>query len=309
MIRFSTEKDREGMLQLWRESFDFSYKKYKKRFLDGIGKGCYLIYTDVNGMILGCTGITCTQNSPAEYKIDWTCVLKEFRGMGIMRELFKRVLLLAGDCSVMCNAWRLSGNETANLHKILVENGFQLSLPKRITWVKGVTCVTDGYRRGCVFDSGNYCRCHQDIYMRPSIENSKLRIADCDDKNVFDLNLRVIGYKNRKVLLVFNTSEGFYSSLSLTVEPDFVILKGITDTNIRYLEPVLITLSSVVTCDIYVEINSELRMYVPTGLLDMFVPEHKKYDSSCFCKKKCQMPALGCKCSYDLYKLVVFGDA
>lgn len=272
-IRLSCSKDGDDLQRIWEESFNFKcIPKFPNPYEHG-----ELLVCEVDGRVVGTVGLLTNYNG-AKFGISHCGVLKDYRRLGIMRELIRRVLLLTGGASVSVDAWRVCSNEYANLHTILLENGFEKVLDGAVTYLPGVTCssvTTCAYKEGCT----GICYC--DIYHRKTSGNYGVRY-----KGVHDDRLTL--------------SNGYY--IDVGEEGKTVSIYGVNEFNLELLEEVAFLMKQIVTCPVYVHIPDSLNV---SGLpLKLIVRGFAKYDSRFWCSRSCtKRSGSHCSCAYDLYEV------
>lgn len=161
-IRLSREDDAEDILRLIKIGFS---EKNPDEILEGIN-GRYLLAVD-RGFVIAMTGLIWSKEFQ-RFEIDWTVTHPKYRGQGIMHELFKRLCQLTDD-EIYCSCWRPSTNANINLKSLMHDFGFEEVMVPRVIWDTRYNC-----RNACKTcvrkrDLGGYCRCQEDLYVRPRL--------------------------------------------------------------------------------------------------------------------------------------------
>lgn len=120
--------------------------------------------------VVACTGITKCKDG---YEIDWTGTMKQYQGFGIMHKLFETMLAGKSKSNIYCSAWRVPDAEHANLHNILISNGFvlqKMSVKEHsYLWAKSCFEFTGDCIMTCPYHKKtmpSLCTCWEDMYIR-----------------------------------------------------------------------------------------------------------------------------------------------
>lgn len=157
MIRRSTKADYGIVKELLLSCFHIEWDTESP--LDDL-EGRYLLYF-VDGVLVSMSGL----GYSSEYKgleIDWSCTLKEYRGMGYMRELF-RLLLVDVRRDVYISCWRRTGKDKPNMYNVIRLFGFEEVIRGRVCWKTPYNCKP-GVQ--CVCYGGEGCYCWEDLWLR-----------------------------------------------------------------------------------------------------------------------------------------------
>lgn len=157
MIRFSKASDLDEIKSLIELCFG---DRERAGAYDNIA-GRYLVY-EKDGRIVAMTGLTCDTQYPSGVEVDWTCTHPDYRQMGIMSELFGRLMQLT-DEPIYCSCWHVSDKAHANLHKIMLRYGF-VCVRKGHIKCNPYRCGIESIDR-CVNYVDN-CTCSEDLYLR-----------------------------------------------------------------------------------------------------------------------------------------------
>lgn len=160
-IRFSKEEDKNKIEELLDECFGTRTENLLSNL-----KGRYLLAFD-DDKLIAMTGFFWCDNYRG-YEIDWTCTKPEYRGRGIMHELFSRICALT-DEDIYCSCWRLGTKDEVNLHSLMNDFGFKEVVRNRVTWCSGYNCFNGvdckGHKKHC-----ERCECYEDLYLRKGKE-------------------------------------------------------------------------------------------------------------------------------------------
>lgn len=174
-IRFSKKTDESQIRELIR--LCFGYGDHCGAFKNLNGR--YLLAFDDEDNLIGMTGlIWCKEYNG--YEVDWTCTHPNYREMGIMHELFKRICSLT-DENIFCSCWRLQDKEQPNLHSLMKDFGFKEVIHTRVTWDTNYNCHS-GQSYYCAAEPSHVehgtlvkspCRCYEDLYLRKGLRTNK----------------------------------------------------------------------------------------------------------------------------------------
>ena len=159
VTRFSTKDDKDNIEELILACFG-------DRSMFGVfdNLDCrYLLAFDKKRLV-AMTGLTYSDIYHG-YEIDWTCTHPEYRGRGIMHQLFEKVCTMTKE-PIYCSCWRQCTNEHVNLYKLMQDFGFEEVVKNRLTVDSRYNCPVA--RTFCVyFNNQGSCRCCEDLYLRP----------------------------------------------------------------------------------------------------------------------------------------------
>lgn len=114
--------------------------------------GYYLAFD--NNLLISMTGIY-NSNELYGYRINWTCTHPDYRGKGIMHKMIEHIISKnSSSDTIYVTAWKLSNKEYPNLHKVLLDNGFELVCKDFLNHINGCT----RYCKDCIYsESCNRC--------------------------------------------------------------------------------------------------------------------------------------------------------
>lgn len=152
-FRMSTEDDLDQIVKL-----------IDKRFGDRNDAGVtenlnnrYLLAFDRDKLI-AMTGVS-DSGAYNGLEVDWTCVLKEYSGHGLVVKML-RMLLKNCRQDVYCSCWRLGNRPYPNLDRVMKELGFI----EVIRGWKHFNCMYNKCRDICV-GTCDYLGCYEDLYL------------------------------------------------------------------------------------------------------------------------------------------------
>lgn len=155
-IRKSTQEDLEAISNLLKICFG---DRTKYGATDNLEDRYVLAFE--NEQLIAMTGLV--ERSPSYYgsEIDWTCVLPEYRGKGLMTSILSFVIKET-DRDIYCSCLRLHDNDRVNLQHCMDRLGFD--------------CVAKAHKRfcsdymracdDCVFKQPKTCHCCEDLYVK-----------------------------------------------------------------------------------------------------------------------------------------------
>lgn len=117
----------------------------------------------MDGKIVAVTGL-CFWSEFKRLEIGWTCTHPNYRHLGVMQELFKRILATT-DEDIYCSCWRIGDNKEVNLHTLMNMFNFKLAMPNLQNRDSKVFCEQT-CKEHCVYFNTNGCRCANDLYVR-----------------------------------------------------------------------------------------------------------------------------------------------
>jgi predicted GNAT family N-acyltransferase len=123
-------------------------------------EGRYLLACDED-KIVAMTGLI--QDSP-DYngnEIDWTCVLPEYRGLGLITTMMRDLLKLQ-TADVYCSCLRIGDNERINMYYAMQEFGFQCVVKEH----KKFNILYDKVCLDCIHKNNKTCFCAEDLYVK-----------------------------------------------------------------------------------------------------------------------------------------------
>lgn len=157
-IRYSCSKDIEEVSRLLLSCF--GEMVIKEKAFDGIPYGKYLLmFNKENNELVAMSGL-CHSNEFPGPQMTWSCTKPEYRHKGLMKELFKRVLITT-DQDIYCNCWRIGKNDFVNLHAVMDLFGF-VKIDSDVISRESRTC---NVKSQCPYYNSSCC-CHNDTYMR-----------------------------------------------------------------------------------------------------------------------------------------------
>lgn len=156
IYRKSKNNDRENINNLLKICFG---ERENYGALDNL-EGRYLLAFE-NEKLVAMTGVMLSSPAFCGSEVDWTCVLPEFRGNGLVTNMLKEALKET-KCDVFCSCLRLHENDKVNLYHAMNENDFVCLIKNYKTFKKGITKACFD----CVYDKGENCFCSEDLYIR-----------------------------------------------------------------------------------------------------------------------------------------------
>lgn len=152
--RKSTEIDRNKIDTIMHICFGDGYQDISLNEINNR----YLLAFD-NDKLIAMTGL-CESLEYVGKEIDWTCILPEYRGRGIITNMIREVIK---DCQddIYCSCWRLIGDDKVNLDYAMQELGF-------VCVVKDHKKYDNMYHQVCLGCVKRYdgCKCCEDLYLR-----------------------------------------------------------------------------------------------------------------------------------------------
>jgi predicted GNAT family N-acyltransferase len=158
IYRRSTQQDYIAIDKLLKSCFG---DRAKYGALDNL-ENRYLLAFDGDKLI-AMTGLC--NNSPVFFgaEIDWTCMLPEYRGKGIVVNMIKEIIK---DCTtdIYCSCLRLHNNSKINLHHSMQALGFECVGKSYKTFDSRYHKACDD----CIYKLDGPCACYEDLYLRKS---------------------------------------------------------------------------------------------------------------------------------------------
>jgi GNAT superfamily N-acetyltransferase len=161
VYRKSTQQDFIAIDRLLKTCFG---DRFKYGALDNLDDRYLLAFH--NNRLIGITGLTV--NSPLfnGAEIDWTCLLPEYRGYGIIVNMISQVI---EGCSqdIYCSCLRLHNSDKINLHHSMEALGFQCIVKNHKTFNSKYHPACND----CIYKSDVKCVCYEDLYLRKALND------------------------------------------------------------------------------------------------------------------------------------------
>ena len=162
-IRKSRYEDYKAIRTIIEKSF--GQREDYPEYCDGYEKGRYMLYLR-NQVPIAMSGINREGSCYTGYmpEVDYTAVLPEYRGQGIMTCLFEKILKDMPD-KLYYSAWRTSADyDRANAERLLRHFGFEEIKRPHVEFKIGTNC---DYRslQECVYYTGRNCHCYEDLWV------------------------------------------------------------------------------------------------------------------------------------------------
>ena len=118
----------------------------------------------LDNRVIAITGLK-FNNDYSKFELDYTCTDPEYRGKGIMRKLFSRLMYIT-DEEIYCSA-RVINSENNDMIQILKSFGFKLALKDRVKYSSKFNCKKALREGGCTHNNCyKSCECSEDLYIR-----------------------------------------------------------------------------------------------------------------------------------------------
>ena len=158
LYRWSRESDIEEITNLLKLCFGDrrgtnAYEHIPGRYL------CCIM----DNKIVAITGL-CFWSEFGKLEIGWTCTHPDYRHMGIMQELFKRIVATT-DEDIYCSCWRIGGNPEVNLHTLMKMFDFEMVIPNLQNRNSKIFCEQT-CKEHCSFYDARGCNCANDLFVR-----------------------------------------------------------------------------------------------------------------------------------------------
>ena len=119
----------------------------------------------LDGRIIAITGLRFNEDYN-RFELDYTCTDPNYRGKGVMRKLFTRLMHLT-DEELYCSKKVINGVENDDMDLILKSFGFKLVMKDRVKYSSKFNCKKSCISGGCAFSKyTSSCDCSEDLYIR-----------------------------------------------------------------------------------------------------------------------------------------------